>query len=188
MAKHSPPLPKLRAYSHLPGWLQLLGEVLAFPAQRDSAQSPGTPLPLLGCRVWHPGGRRLGAPIAFPSGLVVIPRTPSPAPNLFLFFIPHGQRMLSAGPWLLAWSAGRSASRLCAGRGWYGVEVGVLGCFLLFVAGGWNPSVIPLGKGWEHLESSGRAMTHPAASLTSYSWLSSPSDKERTASVGSGWR
>ena len=189
LAKHPLRLPKLRAYSHLPGWLQLPGEVPALPAQPDSAQSPGTPLPLLGCGVWHPGGRRLGAPIAFPSGRVVMSRAPSPATNLFLLFIPHGQGMLSAGPRLLACSAGRSASRWCAGRGWYGIKVGVFwGVFPLFVEGGWNPSIIPQGKGWEHLESSGRAVTHPAASLTSYSWLSSPSDKGRASPVGSGRR
>lgn len=129
LAKHPPRLPKLQAYSHLPGWLQLPGEVLVFPAQPDSAQSLCTPLSLLGRGVWYPGGRRLGAPIAFASGPVVISCIPSPAPNLFLFFIPHGQGMLSAGPRLLACSASRSASRLGAGGGWYGVEVGVLGCF-----------------------------------------------------------
>lgn len=85
---------------------------------------------------------------------------------------------------LLALPAGQQAGWVLEGVG-MGLRLGFWGVFLLFVADGWNPSVIPPGKGREHLESSGRALTHPAASLTSYSWLSSPSDKERAASVGS---
>ena len=86
---------------------------------------------------------------------------------------------------LLALLAGQRADCVLKGVG-MGLRLGFWGVFLLFAADGWNPSVIPPGKGQEHLESSGRALTHLAASLTSYSWLSSPSDKERAASVGSG--
>lgn len=76
------------------------------PAQPDSAQNPSTSLPLLGCRVWHPGGMKLGALTAFPSGLVVILHAPYPASNLFLLFMPHGQWMFSTGPQQIACSAG----------------------------------------------------------------------------------
>lgn len=164
------------------------GEVLEFPAQPDSAQSSSTFLPPLGCGLWNPSGRRLGV---FPSGPVVSPRTLTPVPNLFLLFTPpRARHALRWSP--DACSASRSASRLCAGGGWYGVEVGVLGCFPSIYGRQMeslrHSSIIPPGKGWEHLESSRRALTHPAASLTSYSWLSSPSDKKRAASVGSGRR
>lgn len=73
---------------------------------------------------------------------------------------------------LLALLAGEQAGCVLEEVG-RGVRLGFWGVFLLFVPGRWNPSIIPLGKRWEHLESSGRALTHPAASLTSYSWLSS---------------
>lgn len=162
------------------------GELLEFPAQPDSAQSSCTFLPPLRCGVWNASGRKLGI---LPSGPVVIPHTLSPVQNLFLIFTPPWAR--HAHCWSPdACSASRSASRLCVGVGWYGVEVGVLGCFPSIYGRQMeslrHSSIIPPGKGWEHLESSRRALTHPAASLTSYSWLSFPSDKKRAASVGSG--
>lgn len=49
---------------------------------------------------------KLGAPTAFPSGLVVILHAPYPASNLFLLFIPRGQWMFSTGPQQIACSAG----------------------------------------------------------------------------------
>lgn len=87
-----------------------------FPAQPDSAQNPGTPLPLLGCEVWHPSGRRLGATIAFSPELVIIPSTPSPTPNLFLLFIPHGQGMSSTGSSTLP--SGQQAGCVLEGLVW----------------------------------------------------------------------
>lgn len=144
LAKHPPHLPKLQAYSHLSSCLQPPGEVLVFPAQPDSAQSPGIPVPLLRCRLWFPSGRRLGVPTAFPLGPANRLCTLSSAPTLFLLFTYRGKGD-PAGPWPLARSASRLASSLCAGRCWDGSRLRFWGALLRVVAGGWNSFVIPPG-------------------------------------------